>query len=85
MAATRVTVNATPTAISGLTDDTGYQAQVEGLPLFYLAASSTPTRADGGFWVGTHDGFWFHKVSGEEIYVWAAGEDTSLWYDEVPS
>ena len=86
MAAAKVEVNTTtPTAISGLVDETGYQAQVAGAPLFYLTASSTPAGGGEGFWAGTHDQFWFHKISGEDVYVWSSGEPTSIWYDEVAS
>ena len=86
MAAVEVTVTSAPAAISGLSDGTLYRAQNVGDgPIRHRAATAAVTDTDGGWYVPVYGTFWFHKVTGEEVYVWAVQSDSSVWYDEVPS
>ena len=84
MAAVEVAVTSAPTAITGLADDTRYQAQNVGNgPLRFLPATSAVTDTSKGFYVPIYGEFWFHKVSGEDIYIWAVQDNTEAWYDEI--
>lgn len=84
MAAVQITVGSAITAISGLTDGARYQAQNVGAgALRFVTATSAPTDRTSGFYVPVYGEFWFHKVTGEDVYVWTSGYETEAWYDEI--
>lgn len=84
MAAVQQQVGSAIAVISGLTDGTRYQAQNVGAgALRFITATAAPSDRTSGFYIPVYGEFWFHKVVGEQVYVWAAGYDTEIWYDEI--
>ena len=76
--ATSQAVTQTPTAISGLTDDTVYQIQVRGGQGVVLVETATSAPADDSSTaneVRVGDYFVAQNESGEDTYVWVPGAE----------
>ena len=85
MAATRVSVTTTPTAVSGLTAGTAYVGQNVGpYPMLLSAQTSTATTDTAAFVIQPYGSFDVERASGESIYVWTSVEHgTTMVYDEA--
>ena len=82
-------VTTTPTALTGLTQDTNYVGWVRGpFPVNVMAASSAPdpdTAEDYATVMPRYDDTArFKPTADDSIYVWAKGNGSRFVWDEEP-